>query len=100
MLTIDRETSTVALRSKEFELAIRGSLCNIGIQIEEGIDIAAVARKLSNSCTANRLTDCLILSVYQRSFDGYIRALLCGRRPEYHTGGSEAPVILVCRLVF
>src|SRR5882762_4743237 len=52
MLTIDRETSTVALRSKEFELTIRGSLGNIGIQIEEGIDIAAVARKLSNSFTA------------------------------------------------
>src|ERR1022692_3961827 len=47
-LTIYRKAGAVALRSDEFEVTGLIALRNIGIDVEKGVNIAAVARKIDN----------------------------------------------------
>src|SRR5450432_516862 len=62
-LAVEGKAGAVALGAQEFEFAGGGTLRDVGIEIEEGIDVAAVAWEFGDGSAADCLGDGLIFCI-------------------------------------
>src|SRR5262249_22545456 len=88
-LAVEGEAGAVALRAEKFELTVSRALRNVGIEIEEGVDVAAVARELGDCGAADRFGDGLIFGVYGDGFGGNSDGLLSLRDFELAVGAGD-----------
>src|SRR6201999_553732 len=67
-LAVEREARAVTLCAKEFEFAVGRTLGDVGVEVEEGIHVAAVSREFGDSGAADCFGDRLVFRIYGDRF--------------------------------
>ena len=78
-LAVERETGAVTLSAEKLEFTVGGTLRDVGIEIEERVDVAAVTWKFGDGGAADRFGDRLVFGVDRDGLRGNGNALLARR---------------------